>query len=228
MDGKTFKEIAKGAVPTFSKRRQRVEIAIENSSAFAIYKLTFPSLASSKADAMQVSEIELLQAPIKGSDDLVKEFVVLRDEKAKAMEAFASTLVARELPKPRVTKLLDRGEYDMPVGEPLQPGVPVSLGSMPEGAPSNRLGLANWLVSRDHPLVSRVLVNRIWQRVFGAGLVRLRMILVLQGQQPTHPELLDWLAVEFQEGGWNLKKKRYVFGDEQNLQAKLNLPGGSA
>ena len=75
LDGKTFKEIAKGAVPTFSKRRQRVEIAIENSSAFAIYKLTFPSLASSKADAMQVSEIELLQAPIKGSDDWAKETI---------------------------------------------------------------------------------------------------------------------------------------------------------
>ena len=182
-----------------------MEIAIENSSAFAIYKLTFPSLASSKADAMQVSEIELLQAPIKGSEDLVRETLALRDEKAKAMEAFASTLVARELPKPRVTKLLDRGEYDMPVGEPLQPGVPVSLGSMPEGAPSNRLGLADWLVSRDHPLVSRVLVNRIWQRVFGAGLVRTPDDFGLQGQQPTHPELLDWLAVEFQEGGWNLK-----------------------
>jgi len=206
MDGKTFKEIAKGAVPTFSKRRQRVEIAIENSRAFAIYKLTFPSLASSKADAMQVSEIELLQAPIKGSDDLARETVALRDEKAKAMEAFASTLVARELPKPRVTQLLDRGEYDMPVGEPLQPGVPVSLGSLPEDAPSNRLGLANWLVSRDQPLVSRVLVNRIWQRVFGAGLVRTPDDFGLQGQQPTHPELLDWLAVEFREAGWDLKK----------------------
>ena len=217
LDGKTFKEIAKGAVPTFSKRRQRVEIAIENSSAFAIYKLTFPSLASSKADAMQVSEIELLQAPIKGSDDLVRETLALRDEKAKAMEAFASTLVARELPKPRVTKLLDRGEYDMPVGDPLQPGVPVSLGSMPEGAPSNRLGLADWLVSRDHPLVSRVLVNRIWQRVFGAGLVRTPDDFGLQGQQPTHPELLDWLAVEFQEGGWNLKNVT-PFGDEQTFR----------
>ena len=205
-DGKKFKEVAKGAVPLFSTRRQRVEIAIENSSAYAIYKLTFPSLASAKADAVQISEIELLKAPIKGADDLLREAVALRDEKAKAMKAFTPTLVARELPKPRETKLLDRGEYDMPVGDPLLPGVPASLGSLPEGAPANRLGLASWLVSRDQPLVSRVLVNRIWQRVFGEGLVRTPDDFGLQGQQPTHPELLDWLAVEFQEGGWNLKK----------------------
>jgi len=205
-DGKKFKEVAKGAVPIFSTRRQRVEIAIENSSAYAIYKLTFPSLASAKADAMQISEVELLKAPIKGADDLLREAVALRDEKAKAMKAFTPTLIARELPKPRETKLLDRGEYDMPVGEPLLPGVPASLGSLPEGAPTNRLGLASWLVSRDQPLVSRVLVNRIWQRVFGEGLVRTPDDFGLQGQQPTHPELLDWLAVEFQEGGWNLKK----------------------
>ena len=205
-DGKKFKEVAKGAVPLFSTRRQRVEIAIENSSAYAIYKLTFPSLASAKADAVQISEIELLKAPIKGADDLLREAVALRDEKAKAMKAFTPTLVARELPKPRETKLLDRGEYDMPVGDPLLPGVPASLGSLPEGAPANRLGLASWLVSRNQPLVSRVLVNRIWQRVFGEGLVRTPDDFGLQGQQPTHPELLDWLAVEFQEGGWNLKK----------------------
>ena len=205
-DGKNFKEIAKGAVPVFSARRQRVEIAIENSSAYAIHKLTFPSLASAKADAMQISEIELLKAEIKGADDLLREALALRDEKAKAMKAFTPTLIARELPKPRETKLLDRGEYDMPIGEPLLPGVPASLGSLPEGAPANRLGLASWLVSRDQPLVSRVLVNRIWQRVFGEGLVRTPDDFGLQGQQPTHPELLDWLAVEFQEGGWNLKK----------------------
>ena len=205
-DGKKFKEVAKGAVPLFSTRRQRVEIAIENSSAYAIYKLTFPSLASAKADAMQISEIELLKAPFKGADDLLREAVTLRDDKAKAMKAFTPTLIARELPKPRETKLLDRGEYDMPLGEPLLPGVPASLGSLPEGAPVNRLGLASWLVSRDQPLVSRVLVNRIWQRVFGEGLVRTPDDFGLQGQQPTHPELLDWLAVEFQEGGWNLKK----------------------
>ena len=205
-DGKTFKEIAKGPIPTFSKRRERIELPIKNTGSFAIYKLVFPSLASAKADAMQISEVELLKAKAKGTDGILQEAVELSDERTRAMKAFATTLIARELPKPRETKLLDRGEYDMPVGEPLLPGVPASLGSLPEGAPPNRLGLASWLVSRDQPLVSRVLVNRIWQRVFGEGLVRTPDDFGLQGQQPTHPELLDWLAVEFREGGWNLKK----------------------
>ena len=119
---------------------------------------------------------------------------------------FTTTLVAKELAKPRVTKLLERGEYHLPVGDALQPGVPAVLGALPKDAPRNRLGLARWLVSREHPLVARVLVNRIWQRVFGAGLVRTPADFGLQGEQSTHPELLDWLAVELQEEGWNLKK----------------------
>ncbi|MCZ6822417.1 MAG: DUF1553 domain-containing protein [Deltaproteobacteria bacterium] len=79
------------------------------------------------------------------------------------------------------------------------------MSPFPEGAPRNRLGLAHWLTSREHPLLARVLVNRIWQRTFGHGLVRTPEDFGLQGQQPTHPELLDWLAVELQESGWDLK-----------------------
>ncbi len=205
-DGKKFQQISKGTVPSFSKRSERIELPIKNSSAFAIYKLIFPSVASSKADAMQISEVELLTKGANEPDEWLLQAAELHQKKEKARKSFTTTLIARELPKPRVTKLLDRGEYDMPVGEPLFPGVPASLGSLPEGAPANRLGLASWLVSRDQPLVSRVLVNRIWQRVFGEGLVRTPDDFGLQGQQPTHPDLLDWLAVEFQEGGWNLKK----------------------
>lgn len=205
-DGKKFQQIGAGTIQSFSKRSQRIELPIKNSSAYAIYKLIFPSLASSKADAMQISEIELLTKGANELDEWVLQASELHQKKEKARKSFTTTLIARELPKPRITKLLDRGEYDMPVGEPLLPGVPASLGSLPTGAPPNRLGLANWLVSRDQPLVSRVLVNRIWQRVFGEGLVRTPDDFGLQGQQPTHPELLDWLAVEFQEGGWNLKK----------------------
>ena len=118
---------------------------------------------------------------------------------------FTTTLVARDLAKPRKTRLLDRGEYNLPTGEPLQPDVLKAMNPFPEGAPRNRLGLARWLTSREQPVVSRVLVNRIWQRVFGAGLVRTPEDFGLQGQQPTHPELLDWLAVELHDSGWDLK-----------------------
>ncbi len=118
---------------------------------------------------------------------------------------FTTTLVARELDKPRPTKLLLRGEYNQPAGEVLQPDVPAVLGALPSEAPRNRLGLTQWLTSREHPLVSRVLINRVWQRVFGDGLVRTPEDFGVQGEQPTHPELLDWLAVELQESGWDLK-----------------------
>ena len=118
---------------------------------------------------------------------------------------FTSTLVARELDKPRPTKMLLRGEYDRPVGESVHPDIPSAMGTLPKGAQRNRLGLAQWLISRDNPLVSRVLVNRIWQRIFGEAIVRSPEDFGLQGKHPTHPELLDWLAVELQENDWDLQ-----------------------
>ena len=124
---------------------------------------------------------------------------------AAASKEFTVTLVAKDLPQPRETKLLRRGEYNAAFGEPLSPGVPKVLNAWPEAAPKNRLGLARWLTAADNPLVTRVLVNRFWQQVFGEGLVRTPEDFGLQGEQPTHPELLDWLAVEFRESGWDLK-----------------------
>lgn len=129
----------------------------------------------------------------------------LNNDIGELQKTFTTTLVAQDLAKPRETKVLERGEYNMPIGDPLEPGVPAVMGSLPEGAPKNRLGLAQWLTSRDQPLVSRVLINRVWQRTFGHGLVRTPEDFGLQGEQPTHPELLDWLAVEFQDSGWDLK-----------------------
>ena len=134
----------------------------------------------------------------KPAAELVKRIVEVR-------KAFTSTLVARDLPKPRDTRLLERGEYNRPQGDVLEPGILTVMGAFPEGAPRNRLGLARWLTSRDHPLTARVLVNRIWQRTFGDGLVRTPEDFGLQGQQPTHPRLLDWLAVELHDSGWDLK-----------------------
>ncbi|MBP85460.1 MAG: hypothetical protein CMJ64_01895 [Planctomycetaceae bacterium] len=122
-----------------------------------------------------------------------------------AQETFTTSLVAEDLPTPRTTKVLARGEYNLPVGNPLEPGIISVMSALPEGAPRNRLGLARWLTSREHPLVARVLINRVWQRTFGEGLVRTPEDFGLQGQQPTHAQLLDWLAVELQVSGWDLK-----------------------
>jgi hypothetical protein len=107
--------------------------------------------------------------------------------------------------KPRETHVLIRGSYDMP-GEKVEPGVPEQLlGAWPRGAPVNRLGLAEWLTKPDHPLTSRVVVNRLWQQLFGEGIVKTSDNFGMQGEWPSHPELLDWLARDFIDSGWNVK-----------------------
>lgn len=132
--------------------------------------------------------------------------VALASRIAEIEKGFTMTLVAKELPSPRETRLLRRGEYDQPVGEPLKPQVPAIMGELRKDSPPNRLGLAQWLTGRDHPLTARVLVNQLWLRVFGDGLVRTPEDFGLQGQHPTHPQLLDWLAVELIDSKWDQKK----------------------
>jgi mono/diheme cytochrome c family protein len=119
--------------------------------------------------------------------------------------ALPTTMVMEEMPTPRDTHLLIRGEYDKK-GAKVTPGVPAALPPLPEGLPNNRLGLACWLVAPDNPLTPRVTANRFWQMLFGAGLVRTVEDFGAQGDWPSHPELLDWLAVEFRDGGWDVKQ----------------------
>ncbi|MEQ8786645.1 MAG: DUF1553 domain-containing protein [Pirellulaceae bacterium] len=118
---------------------------------------------------------------------------------------FPTVMVMQEMPTPRPTHVLIRGAYDAP-GEPVSPGVPESLPALPEGAPSNRLGLARWLVDDANPLTARVAVNRYWQIFFGEGLVRTSEDFGIQGERPSHPELLDHLAVELRRSGWDVKR----------------------
>ena len=101
--------------------------------------------------------------------------------------------------------ILYRGQYDQPRQE-VQPNVPAALPPMPASFPRNRLGLAQWLVDPSNPLTARVTVNRFWQELFGTGMVKSSEDFGSQGQAPSHPELLDWLAVEFRESGWDVKK----------------------
>jgi hypothetical protein len=116
-----------------------------------------------------------------------------------------TTLVMEEMAEPRPTFVLARGAYDKP-GERVTASTPAKLPAFPAGYPTNRLGLAKWLVAPGNPLTARVTVNRLWQSVFGVGLVRTAEDFGTRGELPSHPELLDWLAIEFVRTGWDVKR----------------------
>jgi hypothetical protein len=126
----------------------------------------------------------------------------------KELQAAAGKLnvmVLAERKEPRDTHVLLRGVWDKK-GDVVSRGVPAAIAPWPEGLAKDRIGLAKWITSKDNPLTARVFVNQVWQMLFGAGLVRTPDDFGLQGQRPTHPELLDWLAVDFMENGWDVKR----------------------
>lgn len=182
-----------------SPDRYAVEVQLENA---------WETLAKT-ADWTSCAETDQLRmlGDVKGPPigDLAAQTGPLLRAATAAEGDFTTSLIAKDLGKPRETKLLLRGEYHLPAGDPLEPGVLEAMRTFPEGAPRNRLGLAGWLTSPDHPLVSRVLMNRMWQRIFGVAIVRTPEEFGRQGEYPTHPELLDWLAVELRESGWDQK-----------------------
>jgi mono/diheme cytochrome c family protein len=139
--------------------------------------------------------------PIKQAYSDLKD---LKARKADLEAVIQTTMVMQEMKKPRETFILGRGDYRNH-GEKVTPHVPSWLSPMPKEAPANRWGLASWLVSPSHPLMARVTVNRYWQNYFGTGLVKTAEDFGSQGELPSHPELLDWLATEFIRSGWDIK-----------------------
>lgn len=135
---------------------------------------------------------------------LADQVALYREEKEALEKSIVTTLIARERSQMRETFMLARGEYDKP-GEKVEPGVPAVLPEFPADAPTNRMGFAQWLLDPAHPLTARVTVNRYWQQFFGTGLVKTAEDFGVQGERPSHPELLDWLATEYVRSGWDTK-----------------------
>jgi ubiquinone/menaquinone biosynthesis C-methylase UbiE len=134
-----------------------------------------------------------------------KKLEDLNRQKAQLEAEIPTTLITEAVP-PRTMRILPRGNWQDDSGPVVQPAIPEFLGKIDvKDRRATRLDLARWLVSRDNPLVARVLVNRLWKLLFGQGLVRTCDDLGTQGAFPSHPELLDWLAVELIESGWNVK-----------------------
>ena len=141
-------------------------------------------------DLVYFEKLEMLRQRRVESDDLTR--------------SIPRVMVMEDRPERRDTFVLFKGLYDKP-GQKVEMGVPASLPGLPPGSPTNRLGLARWVVSPENPLTARVIVNRLWQQFFGIGLVKTAEDFGVQGEKPVNAELLDWLAVEFRESGWDVK-----------------------
>ncbi|MBI3467235.1 MAG: DUF1553 domain-containing protein [Planctomycetes bacterium] len=168
------------------------------------------SLLSKPADKRSADERERLQAHYLAEHaapelrGVYEAWQARRQEQQQFAAQVPTTMVMQELDQRRETFVLARGQYDQ-LTQPVSPGVPGSLPGFSAALPQNRLGLAQWLVDPKHPLTARVAVNRYWQQYFGVGIVKTVNDFGSQGEWPTHPELLDWLATEFIRSGWNVK-----------------------
>jgi hypothetical protein len=166
-------------------------------------------LAAKPADKRTAAEKDELFKWWLGAHDplyqsLTTKFGNLQREEAAIKARGTVAHVMQERPAEPIAYVLHRGEYDRR-RDKVSPGTPRVFPPMPADLPRNRLGFAKWLLRPDHPLAARVTVNRFWQEVFGNGIVRTTEDFGAAGEMPTHPELLDWLAVEFRESGWNVQ-----------------------
>ena len=160
-----------------------------------------PSLAV--PTPVQRSEFQRLKSRLAEATDK-EERESISDAMEKLQKSFPTTLIMRERKSPREAFVLVRGEYDNR-GKAVDRKTPEALPAMDENLSRDRMGFAQWLISDDHPLVARVAVNRFWQQLFGVGLVKTSEDFGSQGQWPSHPELLDYLARSFIENGWDVK-----------------------
>jgi Protein of unknown function (DUF1553)/Protein of unknown function (DUF1549)/Planctomycete cytochrome C len=163
--------------------------------------ITLPTADENKQ--LDLHEIAIAAAKVSGDKPWLDK---VKKARADYEKGITSVMVMKDRATPRDTFVLKRGQYDMPdKSKKLEPGVPSCLPPLPAGAAHNRLGLAQWLASPRNPLTARVVVNRMWQHHFGSGLVKTAENFGVQGEPPSHPELLDWLADELIRTGWDVK-----------------------
>ena len=202
---------------------------------------SIPMESRSRAQQLKMQGAFLESVAPAEAKRLWRQLADLKRQRLTLESEFSTLMVMQETAAPRPAYVLRRGAYDQPM-EQVERGVPAVLPPMPAELPKNRLGFAKWLVSKENPLTARVQVNRFWQMLFGTGLVKTVEDFGSQGEPPSHPELLDWLAVEFRDGemgrqgdretgrrresgkAWNVKAllKNMVMSATYRQSSKLN------
>ncbi|APZ96102.1 DUF1553 domain-containing protein [Fuerstiella marisgermanici] len=170
-----------------------------------------PLLAKAAAERSDAENATLRKHYLNVVDEpyktLLRQQAKLTSQIAELKQPVANVMIMNDAEEMRKTYVLARGDYASPLKDhTVQPGVPAALPALQAGASSNRLGLATWLTQPNHPLTARVAVNRYWAMLFGEGIVRSLEDFGAQGEWPSHPALLDWLAVDFVENGWDIKR----------------------
>ncbi len=203
MRGKGIKGGIVDEVKVFDRELSQIEIMklAENKE--------LQTMLSKDAEALSLNDKNILKAHFtnsisKKTRDLQKNLSKLRKSYVDSVENIQEIMVMKETKEPVQTYILERGVYDAK-GKKVFPNIPERILPMPEDYPKNRLGFAKWLFDEKNPLTARVAVNRIWQHYFGTGLVKTSEDFGNQGEMPSHPELLDWLSLNFIKTGWDVK-----------------------
>ncbi len=182
---------------------EEIDLLAEPASLEEILKLPQAARSLRQAEWLRIAYLE--QGASRTPSESWEALLEARAKRTAYQDSLPTTMIMRDLADPRPSHVRIRGVYDA-LGEKVAAAVPAFLPPLPANETNSRLALARWLVSPEHPLTGRVTVNRLWQMLFGAGLVRTTEDFGTQGEPPSHPELLDWLASELIAQGWDLKK----------------------
>jgi len=188
--------------------------------------LNIPLAQRTAAQKSELSQFfrTAVESPLRQADDAL---AAARNAYETFDNSLPNVMVMKEMDQPRNAFVLNRGEYDKPKDK-VTAALPASLPPMPAGAPMNRLGLAKWIVSGEHPLTARVWVNRQWEKFFGTGLVKTVENFGMQAEYPSHPELLDWLATEFVRVKWDMKAmQKLIVMSASYRQSSVMKPGAA-